>query len=103
MASRKCSTFLTCSSSSTLDPEKSKTKGRALGSKNFSEKELRALVQLVDKFKSAARGPKYELAVHLGCPRQRTESLIARLRASLKHEDWRPMRCWFPNGLDRLS
>jgi len=49
----KSNTSSTCSSSTTLDSVKSKTKGRACGSKNFSEEELSTLVQMVDKFKPA--------------------------------------------------
>jgi hypothetical protein len=53
VASHKSSTTSTGSSSSTLDPEISKTKARDCGSKNLSEEELSTLVQLVDKFKPA--------------------------------------------------
>jgi hypothetical protein len=36
-----------------LDSDKSKTKGRACGSKNFWEDELSTVVPMVDKFKPA--------------------------------------------------
>ena len=55
VASRRSSTYLTGSSSSTLDPEKSETKGKACTSQHFSGKEVSILVQLVGKFKAARR------------------------------------------------
>jgi hypothetical protein len=55
VSSCKSSTSSTGSSSTTLDSDKSKTKGRSCGFKNFSEEELSTLVQMVDKFKPARR------------------------------------------------
>jgi hypothetical protein len=65
VASCKSTTSSTGSSSTSLGSDKSKTKGRACGSKNFSEEELSILVQMVDKFKSAGRDQWYKLAFQL--------------------------------------
>jgi hypothetical protein len=62
VANRKSSTSSTGSSSTTLDSDE-KNKGRAWGSKNFSEEEMSTLVQMVDKFKPAGRDQWDKLAV----------------------------------------
>ena len=79
VASRKSITSSTGSSWTTLDSDKSKTKGRACVSKNFSGENLNTRIQMLDKFKPAGRDQWDKLAVQL-CVRGRELDLGWKLR-----------------------